>query len=372
MSQTTERALTALSRVIDPELRRPITELNMVGAIEDIDALVTVTIKLTVSHCPAAAEIEEKVSTVLRAEFGEQIRVIMSVMTPDELAELRAKLRGNSSERVNPFTTGTATKIYLLSSGKGGVGKSTITANLAVSLASEGYEVGLLDADIFGFSIPDQLGLKTRPTRLDDMILPPVSHGVKVISIGMFLQGNEPVAWRGPMLHKAIEQFLQDVYWGSLDYLLIDMPPGTGDVAISVGQLLPTAKAIVITTPQKSAAKVAERSGTAALKTGQEIFGVIENSSFLIQPDGSKLDLYGTGGGDAVATSLSTITGKTVPLLARIPISPALSSSSDAGNPLVVLEPEDPASIALKAIAQKIILDKLPLSSRALNVQVNR
>jgi ATP-binding protein involved in chromosome partitioning len=263
MSEVKARVLKALSQVIDPELRRPITELGMVGDVLESADVLEVAIKLTVSHCPAANEIEDKVSTALREEFGAGFKVNMQVMSPEELNDLKAMLRGSLEPKTNPFTEGTSTRVFLFGSGKGGVGKSTITANVAVHLAKLGHSVGLIDADIFGFSIPDQLGLTAKPTRLDDMILPPVIHGVKVISIGMFLPGNEPVAWRGPMLHKAIEQFLTDVYWGQLDFLLIDMPPGTGDVAISVGQLLPTAKSIVITTPQLSAAVVAERSGTA-------------------------------------------------------------------------------------------------------------
>jgi ATP-binding protein involved in chromosome partitioning len=371
MSEISSKVNQVLAKVIDPELRRPITELGMVGDVQITDSGISVVIKLTVSHCPAAEQIETDVSAALSAEFGEGFSISMQVMTAAELATLKSALRGSAEPRTNPFTTGTATRVFLFGSGKGGVGKSTITANVAVELAGHGYEVGLIDADIFGFSIPGQLGLTAKPTRLDDMILPPVVHGVKVISIGMFLPGNEPVAWRGPMLHKAIEQFLTDVYWGQLDFLLIDMPPGTGDVGISVGQLLPTAKSIVITTPQQSAAKVAERSGAAGLKTGQEIFGVIENSSFLIQPDGSELEIYGSGGGHEVVRSLGTLTGKVIPLLAQIPISPALSAASDSGNPLVLSSPEEPAAFAIKVVAKAIAEDKLPMASRTLNVKLH-
>lgn len=370
MSEVKARVLKALSQVIDPELRRPITELGMVGDVLESADVLEVAIKLTVSHCPAANEIEDKVSLALRQEFGSGFKVKMQVMSPEELNDLKAMLRGSLEPKTNPFTKGTSTRVFLFGSGKGGVGKSTITANVAVQLAKLGYSVGLIDADIFGFSIPDQLGLTAKPTRLDDMILPPVIQGVKVISIGMFLPGNEPVAWRGPMLHKAIEQFLTDVYWGQLDFLLVDMPPGTGDVAISVGQLLPTAKSIVITTPQLSAAVVAERSGTTGLKTGQDIFGVVENSSYLLQADGSKLALYGSGGGDTVAQSLSERTGKTVPLLVQIPISAELTQASDAGLPLVLSNPKDPAALSLIQLANKMTEDKLPQSSRTLNVKV--
>jgi ATP-binding protein involved in chromosome partitioning len=371
MSELNSRVIKALSQVIDPELRRPITELGMVGEITETSSGISVAIKLTVSHCPAAEQIENNVSKVLVAEFGEVVQVVMQVMTTDELTALKAQLRGSAEAKSNPFTAGTSTRVFLFGSGKGGVGKSTITANVAVELASQGYEVGLIDADIFGFSIPGQLGLKAKPTRLDDMILPPVIHGVKVISIGMFLPSNEPVAWRGPMLHKAVEQFLTDVYWGSLDFLLIDMPPGTGDVAISVGQLLPTAKSIVITTPQMSAAIVAERSGSAGLKTGQEIFGVVENSSYLIQSDGTKNEIYGSGGGQEVARSLSERTGTAIPLLGQIPISTELSAASDAGMPLVLTNATDPAALAIKALATSITEDKLPKTSRTLNVKLS-
>ncbi len=371
MSEISSRVIEALSRVIDPELRRPITELGMVGDIAETSSEISVAIKLTVSHCPAAEQIENNVRVALETEFKEHVTVKMQVMTVDELNSLKAKLRGSSEPKSNPFTVGSATRVFLFGSGKGGVGKSTITANVAVELASQGYEVGLIDADIFGFSIPGQLGLTAKPTRLDDMILPPVIHGVKVISIGMFLPSNEPVAWRGPMLHKAIEQFLTDVYWGPLDFLLIDMPPGTGDVAISIGQLLPTAKSIVITTPQLSAALVAERSGSAGLKTGQEIFGVVENSSYLIQSDGTKFEIYGAGGGAEVARSLSERTGTTIPLLGQIPISSALSAASDAGMPLVLSNTADPSSVAIKALAKAISEDKLPLTSRTLNVKLS-
>lgn len=371
MSEINSRVIKALSQVIDPELRRPITELGMVGDIQETGSGLSVAIKLTVSHCPMAEQIEANVSKVLNAEFGDAVTVQMQVMTAGELNELKAQLRGSAEPKSNPFTVGSSTRVFLFGSGKGGVGKSTITANVAVELASQGYEVGLIDADIFGFSIPGQLGLTAKPTRLDDMILPPVIHGVKVISIGMFLPSNEPVAWRGPMLHKAIEQFITDVYWGSLDFLLLDMPPGTGDVAISVGQLLPTAKSIVITTPQMSAAVVAERSGSAGLKTGQEIFGVIENSSYLIDEAGNKLDIYGSGGGLEVARSLSVRTGTTIALLTQIPISSALSAASDAGMPLVLTNRTDSAVLAIQSLASAIAEDKLPMASRTLNVKLS-
>lgn len=352
----------ALDKVIDPELRLPITQLDMVEIVDN-----SVTVKLTIAGCPAAKRIEADVRQAVQ-EFGSN--VIMSVMNQSERDALKVKLRNGKPPRHNPFDAETLTRVYLIGSGKGGVGKSSVTTNLAVQLASDGYRVGLVDADIFGFSIPGQLGTRDKPTRVDEMILPPVAQNVKVISIGMFMDDNKPVAWRGPMLHRAIEQFLCDVYWGDLDFLLIDMPPGTGDVAISLGQLLPTAKTIVVTTPQLAAAEVAERSGAVGLQTGQAIFGVIENMSWLIQPDGSKLELFGSGGAEDVAVRLSTLAGTNVPVLGQIPISVALREGSDAGEPVVLGHPTDPAAAAIREIAVKISQDKIGLAGKKLRVSL--
>jgi ATP-binding protein involved in chromosome partitioning len=350
----------ALATVIDPELRLPITELDMV-AISDRK----VTVKLTVVGCPAAARIEADVRAAV-ADFD--VEVEMAVMTKAEREALTTKLRAGRPPRFNPFGTDTLTRVYLVGSGKGGVGKSTITTNLAVALAAAGHRVGLVDADIFGFSIPGQLGITDKPTRVDSLILPPVAFGVKVISIGMFLEENKPVAWRGPMLHRAVEQFLTDVFWGDLDFLLVDLPPGTGDVAISLGQLLPTAKSIVITTPQVAAAEVAERSGSVGLQTGQSVFGVIENMAWLVQPDGSKLELFGAGGGQAVADRLSLTSGKTVEVLGQIPMSIALREGSDLGHPIVDSNPDDLAGSVIREIAEKISKDRLGLAGKKLRV----
>ncbi len=352
----------ALDKVIDPELRLPITDLDMVEISET-----NVTVKLTVAGCPAAQKIEADVRAAV-AQFGTQ--VTMSVMNQTERDALKAKLRNGKAPRQNPFDADTLTRIYLVGSGKGGVGKSSVTANLAVSLADQGYRVGLVDADIFGFSIPGQLGITDKPTRVDEMILPPVAFGVKVISIGMFLDENKPVAWRGPMLHRAIEQFICDVYWGDLDFLLIDMPPGTGDVAISLGQLLPTAKTIVVTTPQIAAAEVAERSGAVGLQTGQSILGVIENMSWLVQPDGSKLELFGNGGGQDVAARLSALSNAEVPVLGQIPLSIALREGSDAGSPITISNPSDTAASAIREIAEKISQDRIGLAGKKLRVSL--
>jgi ATP-binding protein involved in chromosome partitioning len=361
----------ALDKVIDPELRLPITDLGMVEInVENVET--SVTVKLTVAGCPAAQKIESDVRAAI-SDFDAS--VTMSVMNQAERDALKAKLRNGKAPRQNPFDTDTLTRVYLIGSGKGGVGKSSVTANLAVALADQGYRVGLVDADIFGFSIPGQLGITAKPTRVDEMILPPVAFGVKVISIGMFLDDNKPVAWRGPMLHRAIEQFLCDVFWGDLDFLLIDMPPGTGDVAISLGQLLPTAKTIVVTTPQIAAAEVAERSGAVGLQTGQSIFGVIENMSWLVQPDGSKLELFGSGGAQDVANRLSALSQSAgsqnaVPVLGQIPLSIPLREGSDRGEPIALSDPSDPAAQAIREIAVKITQDKIGLAGKKLRVSL--
>lgn len=373
-----ESVFAALAKVIDPELRRPITELGMVGKITPFDdevansdagAALGVEIKLTVVGCPAAERIRTDVEQAL-ATVSENYEVNMTVMTADERAELKAKLLGGRALRTNPFGEDTLTRVFLIGSGKGGVGKSSLTANLAVALAAKGLRVGLVDADIFGFSIPAQLGLTDKPTRLDEMILPPVAFGVKVISIGMFIDENKPVAWRGPMLHRAVEQFLVDVYWGDLDFLLVDLPPGTGDIAISLGQLLPTAKTVVVTTPQVAAADVAERSGAVGLQTGQSVFGVIENMAWLEQSDGTRLDLFGAGGGELVASRLAKLSGADVPVLGQVPISMALREGSDAGSPVVLEHPQDLAAEAILSIAEKIAADQLGLSGRRLKLSL--
>jgi ATP-binding protein involved in chromosome partitioning len=373
-----ESVFAALAKVIDPELRRPITELGMVGKITpfddevanaDADAALGVEIKLTVVGCPAADRIRSDVEQAL-ATVSANYEVNMTVMTAEERAELKANLLGGRALRTNPFGADTLTRVFLIGSGKGGVGKSSLTANLAVALAAKGLRVGLVDADIFGFSIPAQLGLTDKPTRLDEMILPPVAFGVKVISIGMFIDENKPVAWRGPMLHRAVEQFLVDVYWGDLDFLLVDLPPGTGDIAISLGQLLPTAKTVVVTTPQVAAADVAERSGAVGLQTGQSVFGVIENMAWLEQSDGTRLDLFGAGGGALVASRLAKLSGAEVPVLGQVPISMALREGSDAGSPVVLEHPQDLAAEAILSIAEKIAADQLGLSGRRLKLSL--
>ena len=325
----TKRVIEALSRVIDPELRQPITELGMVGNVSLDPGLVQ--IKLTIVGCPAAQKIEREVRQALEP-LGD-FDVEMTVMTTDERNELKDKLRSGKPLKHNPFIEeSNTTRVIFVGSGKGGVGKSTLTANVAVGLAKKGLKVGLLDADIFGYSIPGQLGISEKPTKVDELILPPIAHEVRVISIGMFVENNQPVGWRGPMLHRAIEQFLTDVYWGDLDFLLVDLPPGTGDVAISLGQLLPKAYSLVVTTPQPAASDVAERSGAIGLQTGQRILGVVENMSYL-EINGNRQNIFGEGGGDAVARRLSEVSGSEVSVLARIPMDEKLREASDNGVP---------------------------------------
>jgi ATP-binding protein involved in chromosome partitioning len=362
-----EKVLAALSKVIDPELRKPITELGMVGEIAESSDTVSVEIKLTIVGCPAAQKIEREVNEALGAVFP-NVSVAMSTMTAEERSALKEKLRGGKPLRHNPFAEpNSLTQVIFVGSGKGGVGKSTITANLAVALATLGYEVGLLDADIFGFSIPGQLGITEKPTKVDELMLPPIGHGVKVISIGMFVENNAPVAWRGPMLHRAIEQFLTDVYWGALDFLLVDLPPGTGDIAISLGQLLPGAKSLVVTTPQAAAAAVAERSGAIGLQTGGSILGVVENMAYLETPEGRN-EIFGSGGGKAVAARLSEISGQNVELLASLALDPAIRAGSDIGKP-VVLEEASKASQEILELAQRLVKTPRGLIGKPLGIQ---
>jgi ATP-binding protein involved in chromosome partitioning len=366
----------AVSAVVDPELRRPIGELDMVRDVSFDDGLARVGVALTIVGCPAADRIESDVRAAAASVAGvTEVIVEVGVMTPAERAALTERLRG--AKRRMPFGPDSLTRVIAVTSGKGGVGKSTVTANLAVSLAAQGLAVGLIDADVHGFSIPALLGLigddglPPQPTRVDDLMLPPVAHGVKAISIGMFLPRDAPaagaVAWRGPMLHRTVQQFLTDVYFGDLDILLLDMPPGTGDVAISVGQLLPHADVVVVTTPQAAAADVAVRSGLVARQTGQRVVGVIENMAALTLPDGSSLALFGVGGGAAVADALSG-QEETVPLLGSVPLSPALREGGDTGIPIVVSDPEDPAAQALSAIAAGLARRPRGLRGRTLPV----
>ncbi len=268
-----------------------------------------------------------------------------------------------------PFAQpGSLTRVYCVASGKGGVGKSSVTVNLAAAMAAKGLSVGVVDADIYGHSVPRMLGVTARPTKVDDMIMPPQAHGVKVISIGMFTPGNEAVVWRGPMLHRALQQFLADVFWGDLDVLLLDLPPGTGDIAISTAQLVPNAELLVVTTPQMAAAEVAERAGSIALQTRQRLAGVVENMSWMEMPDGTRMEVFGAGGGQTVADSLTRTLGAPVPLLGQVPLETRLRECGDSGTPVVLTEPESAAAQALRGVADKLATRARGLAGMSLNI----
>ncbi|MBW4719284.1 Mrp/NBP35 family ATP-binding protein [Saccharothrix obliqua] len=360
----------ALAAVQDPEIRRPITDLGMVKSVSVEDGVVDVGVYLTVAGCPMRDKITADVTSAVQALDGvTSVRVALDVMSDAQRTELRKSLRGGVEEPVIPFAQpGSLTRVYCVASGKGGVGKSSVTVNLAVAMAARGLSVGVVDADIYGHSIPRMLGTEARPTQVEKMIMPPQSHGVKLISIGMFTSGNTPVVWRGPMLHRALQQFLADVFWGDLDVLLLDLPPGTGDVAISVAQLVPNAEILVVTTPQQAAAEVAERAGSIAMQTRQRIAGVIENMSWLELPDGTRMDVFGSGGGEAVASSLTQAVGAEVPLLGQVPLDPRLREQGDAGTPIVLAEPESPAAQVLTSVAAKMSVRSRGLAGRLLNV----
>ncbi|MEV6713259.1 P-loop NTPase [Lentzea sp. NPDC051208] len=368
---TTEDVRKALAGVQDPEIRRPITEIGMVKDVEvGADGAVVVGIFLTVAGCPMRDKITKDVTAAVTALDGvSSVRVDLDVMSDAQRTELRKTLRGGAEEPVIPFAQpGSLTRVYCVASGKGGVGKSSVTVNLAVAMAARGLSVGIVDADIYGHSIPRMLGVEGRPTQVEKMIMPPQSHGVKVISIGMFTPGNTPVVWRGPMLHRALQQFLADVFWGDLDVLLIDLPPGTGDIAISVAQLVPNAEILVVTTPQQAAAEVAERAGSIALQTRQRLAGVIENMSWLEMPDGSRMEVFGTGGGEAVAESLTKAIGSDVPLLGQVPLDPRLRENGDSGTPIVQAVPDSAAAKVLSEVATKLSVRSRGLAGRLLNV----
>lgn len=372
---TVDEVRRAVGAVTDPELRRPLSELDMVREISIEGDRAMVAIALTIVGCPAAERISREVREAAASVTGvSEVELTVGVMTPAERSALTDRLRGGRT-RTMPFGPDSLTRVIAVTSGKGGVGKSTLTANLAVALAARGLSVGLIDADVHGFSIPALLGLVDEhgrppaPTRIDDLMLPPVAFGVKTISIGMFLPRDQPataaVAWRGPMLHRTVQQFLTDVFFGDLDILLIDMPPGTGDVAISVGQLLPHAEVLVVTTPQTAASDVAVRSGLVAAQTGQRVIGVVENMAALTLPDGSTLELFGTGGGAAVAAALSS-DAVAVPLLASVPLSVGLRQGGDDGTPVVISHPHDAAAVAIEAVADALATSRRGLAGRAL------
>lgn len=376
MSAVTEDAIrSALATVNDPEIGKPITDLGMVKSVAvQADSSVDVEVYLTTSACPMRTQIVDRVRTAVADVPGTgEVRVELDVMNDEQRAELRRTVRGDKAEPVIPFAQpGSLTRVYAVASGKGGVGKSSVTVNLAASLAARGLSVGVLDADIYGHSVPRMMGTDARPTQVDSMIMPPQAHGVKVISVAMFTTGNTPVVWRGPMLHRALQQFLADVFWGDLDVLLLDLPPGTGDVAISIAQLIPGAEILVVTTPQTAAAEVAERAGAIALQTRQRVAGVIENMSGLTLPDGTVLDVFGAGGGEQVAARLTRAVGADVPLLGQIPLDPQLREAGDAGTPVVLSAPDSPTGAALRAIADKLAVRKRGLAGMSLGIDTTR
>ena len=363
----------ALATVDDPEIRRPITELGMVKGFSVVGEKVLVELLLTVAGCPLRDKLNNDITAALTKIPGiTAVEIDFGVMSEEQRKALQSTLRGGqTAEPVIPFAQpGSRTRVYAVASGKGGVGKSSVTVNLAAALAQRGLSVGVIDADIYGHSVPRMLGVEGRPTRVEDMIMPPQSHGVKVISIGMFTAGNAAVVWRGPMLHRALQQFLADVYWGDLDVLLLDLPPGTGDVAISLAQLLPNAEILVVTTPQQAAAEVAERAGAIAMQTHQRLIGVVENMSWLELPDGSRMEVFGAGGGQTVADSLTTTVGASVPLLGQVPLDTRVREAGDDGTPIVLAAPEAPAAKALDAVAAKLAVRRESLVGKPLGLSV--
>jgi ATP-binding protein involved in chromosome partitioning len=339
MTVDRDAVLKALESVIDPELRKPVTELDMVRDVVIEGGDVSVEIALTVAGCPLRHSFEEQVARHVGAVPGvERTRVGFDVMSPDEKAALTAKLRGGRPEKA--ISLDPSTRVIAVASGKGGVGKSSLTVNLAAALDALGQQVGVIDADVYGHSIPHMLGVRQRPVVVDRMIVPPVRGSLKLISIGNFLDDNAPVMWRGPMLHRALEQFLSDVHWGELDTVVVDMPPGTGDMAISLGQLLPRAEVLVVTTPQPLAQEVAARAAVMAQRTGQKLLGVVENMSG---------EAFGSGGGAQLAAELG------VPLLGTVPLDVALREAGDVGTPVVEAAPESPSARALVALAEAVV-----------------
>jgi ATP-binding protein involved in chromosome partitioning len=351
--------LKALEQVIDPELKRPVTELDMVrDVLVEEDGAVSVTIALTVAGCPLRSSFQEQVTRFVGAVEGvTAVQLGFDVMSPEEKASLVTRLRGGRPER--SISLSPSTRVVVIASGKGGVGKSTLTANLAYALSTLGEQVGVLDGDVYGHSIPHMLGIRQKPIAVDEMIVPPVRGDLKLMSIGFFLDDNAPIMWRGPMLHKALEQFLSDVHWGELDTLVVDMPPGTGDVPMSLGQLLPRAEVLVVTTPQPAAQQVAVRAAQMAVKTGMRILGAVENMSYLA---GTGQELFGSGGGQALADEIG------VPLLARIPLDPVMREAADDGNTVLEVAPDSEAAAAVVALAESVAASRAGTIRKPLTV----
>ena len=360
---TEEQVREALASVNDPEIKRPITELGMVEAVTIADTTVTVRLLLTVAGCPLKDTLNRDITAAVATVAPDhEVVVDMGVMSDDQRKGMQQMLRGNRTEREIPFAQpGSLTKVFAIASGKGGVGKSSVTVNLALAMAERGLKVGIVDADIYGHSIPDMLGVgDLRPTQVEDMIMPvPVPNAtgtdVQVISIGMLKpRRDQVVAWRGPMLDRALLQMLSDVYWGDLDVLLLDLPPGTGDMAISLGQHLPNAEVLVVTTPQPAAATVAERAGTMASMMHQRVVGIVENMSYLTTPSGDRMEIFGSGGAAKVAETLSGRFGYDVPVLGQIPLDEKLREGGDTGEPIVVTDPDSEAAKVLRGVADRL------------------
>ena len=368
----------ALAGVVDPEIKRPITELGMVESLSiDDDDVVSLTVLLTIPGCPMKSTIEHDVTAAVTGVSGVGgINLTLGAMNDEQRAEMKRQLRGGIAERAIPFADpNNLTQVILVASGKGGVGKSSVTVNLAMALAERGKSVGVLDADIYGHSIPQMLGVaEYSPTSLDGMILPAPTMGLKVISMGMLKASRDQViAWRGPILDRALHQLLSDVFWGDLDFLLLDLPPGTGDVALSLGQKLPNAEVLVVTTPQQAAAEVAERAGTMASMMDQKVIGVVENMSYLDVDcphcgESHRVDVFGTGGGAEVASTLTTRLGYDIPLLAEVPLDPSVRVGGDDGFPVVVADPSRPGAVALSGLADTLAARRRSLVGRNLNL----
>lgn len=378
MAPTQQQVTAALATVIDPEIRRPITDLGMVKSVDIApDGVVRVGVYLTVAGCPMKDTIRrDVVAAVSKLDGVAGVELELDVMSTEQRKELQTKLRGDRGpEKEIPFNQpGSLTRVFAVASGKGGVGKSSVTVNLAAAMAAGGLKVGIVDADIYGHSVPRMLGAAERPTKVEDMIMPPVAHDIKVISVGMFKpEGNTPVVWRGPMLDRALHQFLADVYWGDLDVLLLDLPPGTGDIAISVAQRLPSAELLVVTTPQMAAAEVAERAGSIAAQTHQQIAGVIENMAWLPCPHcDERIAVFGEGGGQTVADALTRTLGARVPLLGQVPLDLRLREGGDEGKPLVLTDPDSPAAAELRSIAATLGKRASSLKGMQLGLAPNR
>ncbi|MGI9116464.1 MAG: Mrp/NBP35 family ATP-binding protein [Gaiellales bacterium] len=351
MALTEDQIREALARVIDPELKQDLIALDMIRGVTIDGGDVTVEVTLTIPGCPLKATINDDVAREVGSVPGvERVAVEFGSMSEEQRAALATKLRGGRPPRpAGELSVSPTTRVIAVASGKGGVGKSSLTVNLAIAFQQLGLEVGVIDADIYGFSIPGMLGIHQRPVTVDKMIVPPVAHGLRTISIGYFMEEGGAVLWRGPMLHKAMQQFLSDVHWGELDVLLIDMPPGTGDVAISLGGLVPNAEAIVVTTPQAAAQRVAERAAAVSERVNMRVVGVVENMSYRVCPCcGERDDLFGSGGGASLAGHLE------VPLLAEIPLEPALREGGDVGVPFTISQPDAPAAAAIRALAERL------------------